>query len=353
MKNNKINNNIKKLLIDIIIFFAFFILSIYLLLNGVNYNNSKTIYYEEKSNLDYKVYLKKNDFFNTNYLEKDKLYIASLIDKIKIYFNYNYNIYEKENIKFNYKIIGKLIIFDNTGNKVYYEKEYSLLNNKTVLMNNQKEKIINEEIDIDYSKYNEIASKFKSSYQIDTESKFIINMTINKRNIDSNLEYINDTSIMSITIPLSKKSVEISLDYKDVNNSNYIIKNESYIKKNIPYIIMAIITIFLTIFMVIKIKRNIFKIIKKKTKYDKYVNKLLREYDRLIVETYNLISLENKEIILLKKFNEILDVHDNLQLPILYHVITKHKKCYFYIVHGDIAYLYIVSASNFGDKNEK
>lgn len=353
MKKGDINNKIKKLLIDIIIFFAFFILTIYLLLNAFNYNNSKTIYYEEKSNLDYKVYLKKNDFFNTNYLEKDKLYIASLIDKIKIYFNYNYNIDDNENIKFNYKIVGKLIILNNTGNKVYYEKDYSLLNNNTVLMHNQKEKIINEQIDIDYSKYNEIASKFKSLYGIDAESKFIINMTISKTNIDSDLDYINDTSIMSITIPLSKKSVEISLDYKDVNNSNYILKNESFIKRNIPYIIMSIITIFLTIFMFIKIKRNIYKIIKKKTKYDKYVNKLLREYDRLIVETHNLISLENKEIILLKNFNEILDVHDNLQLPILYHVIIKHKKCYFYIVHVDMAYLYIVSASQFGDKDDK
>jgi len=353
MKNERLSNYKKELLVDIIIFFSFFILSIFLLFNIINYKNLKTIYYEEKSNLDYRVYLKKNDFFNTNYLEKDKLYVASLIDKIKIYFNYNYNIDENENIKFNYKIIGKLIIMDATGNKVYYEKDYSLLNEKKVLMNNQKQKIINEEIYIDYSKYNEIASEFKSLYKVDTESKFIINMTINKRNINSKLEYINDISVMSITIPLSKKSVEISLDYKDVNNSNYIVKNESYIEKNVPYIIMSIITIFFTIFIVIKIKRNIFKIIKKKTKYDKYVNRLLREYDRLIVEAYNLISLENKEIILLKKFNEILDVHDNLQLPILYHVITKHKKCYFYIVHGDIAYLYIVSASQFGDKDEK
>ena len=57
-------------------------------------------------------------------------------------------------------------------------------------MNNQNEKIINEEINIDYSKYNEIASKFKSLYGVETESKLVINMTINKTNIDSNLEYI-------------------------------------------------------------------------------------------------------------------------------------------------------------------
>ena len=65
----------------------------------------------------------------------------------------------------------------------------------------------------------------------------------------------------------------------------------------------------------------------------------MRLYDRLIAESHSMISLEDKEVIRINKFDELLDIHDNLGLPIVYYEVAKHQKCYFYICHNNIVYI--------------
>ena len=67
----------------------------------------------------------------------------------------------------------------------------------------------------------------------------------------------------------------------------------------------------------------------------------LRTYDRLIVESKTIIDFSNYEIIKVNKFEELLDVRDNIKMPINYYVVTPHQKAYFYIVSTNI-YLYTV-----------
>ena len=102
---------------------------------------SRKIYikFNQKSNLDYKVYLKENDFYEQEYLEKDMLYVASLIDKIKMKFNYIFTIESDVDMDFTYSIKGRLVITDKTHNKNYYKNDYILLNPETMKI----EKLLN------------------------------------------------------------------------------------------------------------------------------------------------------------------------------------------------------------------
>ena len=70
----------------------------------------------------------------------------------------------------------------------------------------------------------------------------------------------------------------------------------------------------------------------------------MNEYDRLIVETSTAPDLKNARIIKINKFEELLDVRDNLKLPIKYYVVNNHQKCNFYINHGDELYLLVIKA---------
>ena len=45
-------------------------------------NETYYIEYRESGHIDYNVFLKDNDFYDSTYLEKDQSYVASLIDKI-------------------------------------------------------------------------------------------------------------------------------------------------------------------------------------------------------------------------------------------------------------------------------
>ena len=73
-------------------FLMFLTLSIYVLTHSIKFENQDIINYKETGALDYKVHLKPNDYYETDTLNKDMLYVASLIDSIDTTFNYDFKI---------------------------------------------------------------------------------------------------------------------------------------------------------------------------------------------------------------------------------------------------------------------
>lgn len=339
----------------LVLFIAFLAISAYSLTKAVLFENEKIVSYKEKGNLDYSVCLFDNDFYEQKCINKDMKYIASLIDKVRVNYNYQFDINDNVNMVFNYNIKARLVITDPNSGKMFYEKEYMLISPKTLNIENDNKININEILDIDYKYYNNIANQFRNIYGIDPESKLIVYMNINKANSATDDSFVmNKNSIMNISIPLSEKSIEIQINHNDVDSNNSVIVNENDIfTKNIIFSCIALISIVLTLIITVKVLRLVNAIHGTSCKYDKYVKKILKEYDRLIAETKNLISFEGKEIVKFEKFSELLDIHDNLGLPIMHYTVTPHIKSYFYIVHENMIYLYTLKAIDLDNKKKK
>ena len=349
--NIKRRKAINRLIFDIIVFLVLITCGTILLNKSLNFENEKIIKYNEKSDLDYRVYLEENDFYEEPYLGKDMLYVASLIKKIELDFDYNFSTEDNETLDFEYKIVGKLSISNPTGTKAYFEKTYVLLSDKTAKMTNTSNQNIKETISVDYPYYNSLANGFKNLYKVDSDSKLTVYMIINKKNASGSDFELDNSSIMNVEIPLSEKSVDISLDYKKINETSNIIKKQQLTIKDFLPLIASVILVGLSIIMMIKAIRNINVLRIKKTKYDKYVSKILKEYDRLIAESSTLLTFDDKEIVDISKFPELLDIHDNLQLPIMYYEVKEHEECYFYIAHEKVVYLLKIDANYMDDIN--
>ena len=334
-----------KIIFFTLIFLLLISSGIYFLTNSVSLNSKKYVYYNEKSNLDYTVCLKKNSFYETECQAKNMKYVASLINKIKLNFNYEFNIDEKEDIDFTYDIVGKLVISDLNSDKSFFEKEYKLVTDKSSKLSNGKSSSIAENLELDYSYYNNLANNFRTMYGVDANSNLIVYMTIKKNSKDTKIK-LDDNIVMMVKIPLSEKSIDIELDYKEFNYSSNLVKNTEVSVDKVIYICLAIVLISLGIITMVKIIRIVIKA-NKVNRYDRYIKKILKEYDRLIGEASSMINLDGKEIVEFKKFGELLDIHDNLGLPIMHYVVTEHVKSYFYIVHENIVYMHIVKASDF------
>lgn len=332
-----------RLVIYSIIFVIFISLCIASFLRSFQYNEARVTAYNETSNLDYRVYLKPNEFYETDYLGKDMIYVASLIRNIDIDFAYRFQIDDIVDMDFTYDIIGKLSILDESGKSTFFEKEYTLLSDKQGRIENSNSFDINETVSIDYDYYNRLANNFRVEYGITTTSNLTVYLRINKNLTDNNgNSKINGSNDMSIVIPLTEKSININLNYNEINDSNYVAEEANFEFDNIINIVASIISFVITFIAL----TNVFKLISmlgvKKTNYDKFIKKILSTYDRLIVETTTMPDFNGKDIIKVSKFEELLDVRDNLKLPVMYYIIKKHEKCYFYIRQGKIVYLYTV-----------
>lgn len=332
----------------------FVIICIVSFAGSISYNEEESTKYSETSYLDYKVYLKPNEFYESEYLGKNMLYIASLIDNINVDFNYTFFIEDFVDLDFSYDIVGKLTIADETGNSIFFEKEYILKESVSQQLSDASNYSIKDNITIDYDYYNQLANDFKTAYGVDATSNLNVYLRINKK-VSEDVDNIrlNDSSVMSITIPLSQKAININMNYTEINDSNYITSASELVMSNYVYVVISVVSFGIAIVSLSKCLKLLFAIKKKKSAYDKFVSKMLTEYDRLIVETTTNPKLDKHSIIKVKKFEELLDVRDNIKLPIMYYSVTEHQKCYFYIKFHREVYLYVVKAVDLEENNEK
>ena len=178
-KNKKIYFSYGFRIVAFLLLFAVFLrLSVFFLMSSLTHESRQIINYKERSNLDYSVNLKPNDYYDTSVLGKDMLYVASLIDSIDTSFNYNFEVDNNIDMKFTYNIVAKLVIANENGNNRYLEKEYVLVSDKTLDINDDNKVSINENLNIDYNYYNSIASGFKSTYGVNSKSNLVITMKI-------------------------------------------------------------------------------------------------------------------------------------------------------------------------------
>ena len=351
-ENNKKTKNKKiyigyftRLIISIIGLLIFFLLCLFFIKKIFDISKTKVIYYSENSDINYKVYLKDNNFYDNNYLTENKMYVASLIDKIEIDFNYKFSIEEDIVFDFTYDIIAKLSINDESTGYNYFEKDYPLVTNKKAVLN-ENDYYLYEKTSIDYEYYNQLANKFKQQNGIDTVSDLKVYLKINKKSD------INEKNTMYVVIPLSEKSINIVLNYQEVNNSSYTNNNKKDILKTLFYVGFVIVSLLFFILFLKKTLEFIGYLSGKKNKYDKFVKKILNEYDRLIVENKSGPNF-NSNIIKISSFNELLDVRDNIKQPIMYYVVSEHLKCYFYIKHENDLYLFTLKEADLEGSYEK
>ena len=303
-------------------------------------NNNKTEYikYKEQGYVDYKVYLKKNNFFEEKYLKENNQYISTLIDKIHSNFTYNLTI-EKENIinKYTYKIISNVKVTDKTTKKNLYDKTETLIPEKEIIL---KEKQINilEPITIDYNKYNELINNFINIYEVgNIESNLTVNMIINLIEPDENKK----ESIITLKIPLTTNTTDIDTKNDLVDTKNNIIKHKKNSKYNLLLILISTTLLITDILLITKLILYIKKTRNEITNYKKEIKKILRNYKQYIQKINNTINYKKYEKINLSTFTDLLEIRDTVQSPILMLEEKTHTK--FIIPINNILYIYTVT----------
>lgn len=333
-----------KLGIKIVLLIILLSISVFLVMSSFTANSLFS--YTEEGNVDYKVYLKENNFYKDKYLGKNMTYITSLVDYINIDFNYNFSTTAKANIEYTYSIHANLVITPEDNSKVLFDEEYILQDVTSKKTSNTTEYNINKSVNLDYNYYNDLANTFKSTYGVNCNSKLIVGLSVDTNGKDIKYETeFNNSNESKVIFSLAKKQVDINLDSALLNKTeNITIVSDSLIK-NKGLLMVGIIFSIATILDLISLAKTIYGKFMEKDEYTRYIEKILNNYDRAIVETQYIPNLEEYEIIEVSKFSELLDVRDTLRLPIIYAPIEGEGSC-FYIRHEHTIYIHYVSCTS-------
>lgn len=357
MKRNQVNEILtfqtkRRNVITVFVFFIIIVSILSFLFFGIYINRSKGYYvtYDEKSDILYKVYLKENDFFENDYLDRNKQYVASLIDKINADFKYDLS-FDTAGIEYKYKyeyeINANIQIYDKETKNVLFNKKKNLVSKKT-FTSKEKEVNITEPVTIDYNYFNELANKFISVYDLDdVESVLTIDMNINTvGNCDDFKENEKNSSTISLTIPLTKKTIAIELSNDLIETENNILLCNS---NNFNYFVLgsAIILMLLDFVLVSYLVNYEIKTRTVNTIYTKKLRKILNNYGAYIQELTDDFSFKGYQLIKIRTFEDLLEIRDTIKQPILMKEDKEKNSSYFVIPsNSKILYVYRLKVSD-------
>ncbi len=302
--------------------------------------------YSETSNIDYKVYLKENKFFDDKYLTKEsivsdrKLLVAELIDKVAINYSYLINFSDKVSGKYSYYVKAIVESNESAGSKNYWSKEYILTEKKTKEINNADSIVVLEDVSVNYDKYNKILSDWRSVANISMDGKLkvilVFESTIGNPTLEKKYQ-INNSDI-KLEFPLSKAATEITIN-ENANSSIKTIEeaevssDSKYMKYRIG-VVFSILLAVINIIMIFITRTNQ----KNDNKYYVELKRILSTYDGIIVNVSSLPDLEKFNVIKVRSFDELLDAHSEVRLPINYYS-QKHKAT-FILVNDTMLWMY-------------
>ena len=316
------------------------------------------LHYSEKSNIDYKVYLKPNDYYTEKYLGKNKKYVASLIDYIDTDFDYTFKADDKVDLNYTYYVVAKVEVNDASNKNLFTKEE--IIKDKITVDDIKDHKInLKENIKVNYGKYNKIASDFIDQYKLTANARLTVSLIVDING--KHQEFANQLTnkeVVSYKIPLTEKTVDVEMDYKITNDADQVVQNKVAMISNktlftivIVLMVVDVLAIGYVIYWVIVNRDNV-------TRYTLKLQKIKKDYSRYISETIiterveDMMLTRSLRIELIKNFEDLLDIRDSLNKPILFHEERPNEEAIFYILTDRVGYLYIMRADELNDPKE-
>ena len=323
----------------VIIIISIIIIVTYFCLSKNEYNR-----YTEKAKVDYKVNLKENEFYEEDYLDEKNTIIASLIKDLEVEFKYNLNLEQDQDYTYSYKILAKTSVKESSRDNTIYETTQELLS-KEVQESNAKDLEISEKVTIDYNEYNEKINKFINVYKLDnTTSTLNLEMYVYVINKYDGEQINRDSKVMTLNIPLTTKTVDISIDSNVIKDEGNILSKKSEYD-NLTYMLgIGFVLLVIGVAIFIKFIKYVLETRSAEKMYGQELKRILFNYKSYIQKINNEIDYNNYKIIQINTFNEILEMRDTMQSPILMYTEENEDRTKFMIMKDGILYLNVLGA---------
>lgn len=328
------------------------VMSVFLIGSSLNIKTSTDVQllsYNETSNVDYKVYLKPNNYFTESFLPKGKQYITSIIDYIDINYAYNFSSSKLIDAEYEYKIVGTLEAnykIDSSNTKQIWSTDYVLVEGKTFDVKDNSNILINENIKIKYEDFNKIIDSFKKDYMLSVASELNVVMYIKINGTYVPADKVFDISNdLKITIPMTQQTIEIKTDYKDINNDQIISIEQIKRVKNYYFLILGICSFVVAISVLTTLIIKVILDEKSQSVYIRELKKILHDYGDIIIEVKKAPKLSKEKSSEVKNFNELVNAQIELRTPIVFSEIIKNELGIFVILKDDYAYYYSLKAT--------
>ena len=315
-------------------------------------DRSQHIEYSESSSVDYKVQYKENDYFEEEWLDSGKSYISSLVNSVVADFAYNMNV-DSDEVRFNYKfyIDATLLVINERSGATYYTVEESLVPVANVVSNSKYGVAVKQTVDIDYRKFNDIATSFIKTYNL-SDAKSTLSVTLRVENSCSGGGLSDSAGTVfssSLNIPLAEDTFSIYSTTSDVPGRAKSFEVDSLFNRQFFFdlfvgdaIAGGVLIIALIIFL--RLTRN------EDITYYARVKRIYRAYSSFIQRIEGEFDATGYQLVMVKTFNEMLGIRDTINSPILMLENRDETMTSFFIpTNTKLLYVFEIKVDNFDE----
>lgn len=341
----RITEKYRKMVIGSILIFIVGLIIIFMAYPKGEVSKRSLYMYEVSREAKYKVYLKDNNYYESKYLNEGMTYISDLVTNIDVDYRYEYVINKKANFKYTYSLSDEIVIESdalNTKNGKLYSKEHSLIKPTSIEKNNANSFEIKQNFSINYAQYNAEVKRFAESYDIPIKAKMYLRLKVYATSEVTGLtELVQEKSVIELNMDLIQDTFKVNKNFeaKDKKDKLKIDSIGNRIDKK--YMLWGISISFIAA-IGIAISLNRLSGHKEENYYRIKVDKLLTKYEDIVARVVNPIEMENKQIIDVKDFQQLVEIENEIRVPILFYETKPDKEGEFVILTENAVYRFIV-----------
>ena len=302
--------------------------------------------YTERGSISYNVFLKDNEFYSEEYLGQNQSYVASLIDRIIADLSYEIDMDTDDvNYRYSYTVKSRLEIVDNSSSVAIFNPEYELVSVPNKSQSSSDRLKINELVVIDYDEYNDLANRFIDTYDLTgTTSNIVLTLKVDVlSDCDAFSGSAAETYVSELRIPLTTKTVNIKMvsavpavEAKMIACTRGAGSEAFKISAIVIGVLDALVLLLLAAFIYLTRTPDI--------TYTARVKKIVSQYKSYIQKINNMFETATYQVILVDTFEEMLEIRDTIQAPILMNE-NEDKTCTKFIIPTDSKLLYVYAVS--------
>jgi hypothetical protein len=307
--------------------------------------DTRELGYHESGGVSYQVCLKPNSYFADECQPAGKQYVASLINSVKTNFDYGFQIDEPMNYDYSYDVTARLVATESgDSDKVLYENQEVILPRKNFDGQSGQSFRVQEAIDIDYGKFNNLITAFRSDYGLTINSYVVISLNLKIHGQPPEFKKPLDASqTVALKIPLSERTINVNLQSDSLSSDGKLEETAPNLAKNLVYVVVGLVSLVVLVSLLVGSIVVLLRREARRSAYDKALEKILHEYNQLIVEVEHIPQIPRNNVVEVTNFDELLDARDTIQQPIL-HLALADDRSLFIIEDQGLAYVYIMSA---------
>lgn len=298
--------------------------------------------YNMTSDVEYKVNLVDNNFYEKPYLGMNELIPSNFVKNIEIDFSNAMSASQLLPVNYSYSIYAELVANatdlkeDDVNNRVW-AKVYPLKSNASAEGTGAGYSIVDSVV-IDYDFYNEFVNKYKMFAAIPIDASLNVTLKVSASGTYGS-ENLVEESVATVSIPLAVSTINITTsgtgDVPKSLTTTTVVKGTN----NIPLLVISVVLLLLSGFTTIKLLKSLRKMTEDHSLILK-LNKILKDYSQVIVETVTLPDMRDMATIEVIGFRDMIDIQKELHVPILYQKDDVLEENVFYIINQNQVFKY-------------